>query len=76
MHSHIDAENVDVQVRSGEVTLTGTVDYRGAKRDIEDLAEQILGVREVQNQIRVSRQDEPHSQSHATTTASSKKPTA
>ena len=38
---------------NGEVTLTGTVDDRQAKRLAEDIAESVSGVREVHNQIRV-----------------------
>lgn len=53
MHSWIDAEDVDVQVRSGEVTLAGTVEDRASKRAIEDFADEILGVKDVHNQIRV-----------------------
>jgi osmotically-inducible protein OsmY len=49
----IDASDIEVQVRQGEVTLTGTVDDRWAKRRAEDCAEQVMGVRDVMNQIRV-----------------------
>ena len=49
----IDASEIEVAVKDGEVTLTGTVDDRWAKRRAEDLAEQVMGVRDVMNQIRV-----------------------
>ena len=49
----IDASDIEVAVKDGEVTLTGTVDDRQSKRLAEDLAEQVMGVREVMNQIRV-----------------------
>lgn len=49
----IDASDVEVQVRNGEVTLTGTVPDRWSKRSAEDCAEQVMGVRDVMNQIRV-----------------------
>jgi osmotically-inducible protein OsmY len=49
----IDASDIEVKVRGGEVTLTGTVDTRWAKRRAEDCAERVMGVREVMNQIRV-----------------------
>ncbi|HEX6106572.1 MAG TPA: BON domain-containing protein [Gemmatimonadales bacterium] len=52
-HPDIDASEIEVQVQSGEVTLTGTVDERRAKRLAEDLAERVSGVTEVHNQIRV-----------------------
>jgi hypothetical protein len=52
-HGLIDATEVDCQVVNGEVTLTGFVDSRAAKRAAEDVAEDIYGVRDVHNQIRV-----------------------
>ncbi len=55
-HGRIDATEIDVQVRSGEVTLTGTVESRQAKRMAEDTVESISGVKEVSNQLRVQEQ--------------------
>jgi osmotically-inducible protein OsmY len=49
----IDASEIEVTVKDGEVTLTGAVDDRWAKRRAEDVAEQVMGVRDVMNQIRV-----------------------
>jgi hypothetical protein len=49
----VDASGIDVQVASGVVTLTGTVDGRFAKRRAEDLADTVSGVREVQNHLRL-----------------------
>jgi osmotically-inducible protein OsmY len=49
----VDASNIDVSVSTGEVTLSGTVDSRDAKRRAEDLAENISGVKHVQNNLRV-----------------------
>jgi hypothetical protein len=40
-------------VKDGEVTLSGTVDGRQAKRRAEDIIENVSGVREVHNQLRV-----------------------
>ena len=51
--SYVDASEIDVTVSSGEVTLSGTVDHRMAKRRAEDIAEAISGVRHVQNNLRV-----------------------
>jgi osmotically-inducible protein OsmY len=50
---HIDATGVTVQVKSGEVTLSGTVKSRNDKRHAEDLAESCSGVKHVQNNLRV-----------------------
>jgi hypothetical protein len=52
-HPEIDASEIEAKVANGEVTLTGTVDERNAKRLTEDLAESIQGVSQVHNQLRV-----------------------
>ena len=49
----IDASEIEVTVKQGEVTLKGSVDNRWAKRRVEDLAEQVMGVHDVMNQVRV-----------------------
>jgi hypothetical protein len=50
---HLDASSLEVQVKDGEVTLTGTVDSRDARRHAEDLIEHMSGVKHVQNNLRV-----------------------
>lgn len=50
----VDASHVRVQVKDGEVTLEGTVDSRQDKRRAEDLADDVSGVRHVQNNLRLS----------------------
>lgn len=52
--SFIDASNIEVTVLEGEVTLSGTVDSREAKRRAEDLVEEVSGVKDVTNQLKVS----------------------
>lgn len=52
-HPDIDPSEVEISVQDGEVTLTGTVDSKQAKRMIEDIVEQCSGVSDVQNQLRV-----------------------
>ena len=52
---HVDASDVEVGVANGEVTLTGMVESRFAKRHAEDLAESVSGVSHVQNNLRVRR---------------------
>jgi hypothetical protein len=52
----IDAGDVDVTVTTGEVTLSGNVDDKQDKRRLEDIAEQVPGVRTVNNQLRVGGQ--------------------
>ena len=58
----IDAINIVVEVQNGEVTLKGTVADREMKRRAEDIAESAFGVKQVQNQIRVRREDESESE--------------
>ena len=49
----IDATNIQVSVKDGEVTLTGTVADRAAKHRAEHCVEDIPGVGHVQNNLRV-----------------------
>ena len=53
----IDASRIEVAVEDGEVTLSGSVDDRHAKRDAEDCACSVVGVRDVQNLLRVQPDD-------------------
>lgn len=53
---HLDAGEIEVQVKSGEVTLSGTVSDRPSKRHAEDLIEHLSGVKHVQNNLRVKEQ--------------------
>lgn len=51
----LDPSDIEVKVKDGEVTLTGSVDSRNDKMQAEDLADSVLGVKEVVNQLRVKR---------------------
>jgi len=51
---HIDASDVEVNVESGVVILTGTVAQRHHKRALEQLVERCRGVHEVHNELRLS----------------------
>jgi osmotically-inducible protein OsmY len=63
----VDASDIEIDVRSSEVTLTGTVPDRWMKRQAEDMVEQVMGVREVMNQIRVQREGESWSSDQGST---------
>jgi osmotically-inducible protein OsmY len=54
--SDVNAENVEVQVENGEVTLSGEVENRRDKRRLEDLIEDVFGVDEVRNHLRLRRE--------------------
>ena len=56
-HPELDATDVDIIVETGIVTLRGAVDSRAAKRLAEDIAEEVFGVKEVHNELRVNRGD-------------------
>ena len=53
----IDASDIEVKVDGGEVKLSGTVSSRRAKHQCEDLCASISGVKDVENHIRVKRDD-------------------
>ncbi len=53
-HGQIDARNMHVDVNGGEVTLTGTANTRQEKRMAEDIADGVLGVVDINNQLRVT----------------------
>jgi osmotically-inducible protein OsmY len=50
---YIDASEIEISVSNGEVTLIGSVDNRSEKRRAEDIVENISGVLNVENRIRV-----------------------
>jgi HSP20 family molecular chaperone IbpA len=54
-HPGIDASDLEVEVREGVVTLTGTVPQREMKRMAEDVIESCAGVRDIQVNVRVNR---------------------
>lgn len=53
--ARIDASDIDVHVQNGEVTLTGTVDERRTRRLAEEIIEDLPGVRDVRNDLRVNK---------------------
>jgi len=69
-HAHLDATEIEVSVSDGNVTLSGSVDSRNAKRLAEDLAESVTGVRDVDNNIRVNRANDVASSTSPSTDTS------
>ncbi len=53
--SRLDASDIEVDFENGEVVLRGQVRSRECKRCAEDLAEQVPGVRDVRNELRVGK---------------------
>lgn len=51
---HVDSSEVTVEVTQGKVLLEGTVPQRRMKHAIEDMADACLGVRDIDNRIRVA----------------------
>jgi len=54
---HIDASDINVDVKHGVVTLTGSVKERIAKYRTEDIADRCSGVKDVENRLSVQRPD-------------------
>jgi hypothetical protein len=52
-HPYVDASDIEVIVRDGEVTLSGTVDARMAKRAAEECVDQVRGVKDIHNHLRI-----------------------
>jgi hypothetical protein len=63
-HSMLDATDIEVNVQNGEVTLRGHVDHREAKRLAEDIVENVFGVKDVNNQIKVRQRGEGEEGKH------------
>jgi osmotically-inducible protein OsmY len=53
-HGAIDASDIEVEVRDGEVIIKGMVGDRRSKRLAEDLADSTSGVRDVRNELRIN----------------------
>jgi hypothetical protein len=57
-HGEIDVHDVTVEVKDGEVTLEGCVPNRFTKRECEQVAEDVLGVVDVHNRLRLAAESE------------------
>ena len=55
-HDHgVDASDMEVTVKNGELTLDGKVNTRWEKRRAEDCVHDISGITHVQNNLRIRR---------------------
>jgi hypothetical protein len=52
-HPDLDASSIEVRVVNAEVTLTGVVEDRSDKRLAEDIAEEVFGVEDVHNELKI-----------------------
>jgi BON domain len=57
-HPSLDASDIEVTVKDGEVTLEGTVTDRGSKRLAESTTERCRGVSDVHNRLVVRKSDD------------------
>src|SRR5207248_2333763 len=53
---HIDLSEVSIDVKDGKVTLEGSVQARHLKHEIEDVVDDVFGVKDIDNRIRVGGQ--------------------
>ncbi len=57
-HDDIDASEIEVKVKDGEVTLTGKVCDRQCRRHVEDVIERVSGVQDISNQLKTKKASE------------------
>jgi len=57
MHAEVDASNIQLEVRDGEVTLLGSVPEAKMKFIVEDLIYEYPGVKDVWNLLKVKQND-------------------
>jgi osmotically-inducible protein OsmY len=56
---YLDASDIEVSVQGGEVILSGTVSDRRAKRLAAELVDGIVGVRDLENRLKIKGNGEP-----------------
>lgn len=68
----VDASDVEVSVKDGEVTLSGTIPERQMKYAIEQCCDRVSGVTDCNNQLRMKRDPQPSSSTAADKATTSK----
>jgi hypothetical protein len=72
-HGRLDASDINVDVKNGEATLSGTVNSRREKRMAEDIADSVPGVQDVHNHLKITQQGKQNSSQMKTSGAQKKK---
>lgn len=63
-NNEVDASDIEVEVKDGEVSLSGTVLDRRMKRLAEELIEDISGVRDISNQLKIQKTQSANIERH------------
>lgn len=66
---YLDASEIEVSVKDSEVTLNGTVNSRTDKRRAEYIVEDVMGVTNVENRLRVQQSETTYPSMRATSTS-------
>lgn len=70
-HGHIDPSDITVKVEQGVVTLEGFIGSRSDKFHAEEVADGVMGVKDVENRLRVSKGNRDQAQAPADASSSS-----
>lgn len=54
---HVDASEIEVSVKDGHVSLSGSIDSRETKREVERLVDGVRGVEDIQNNLKLNRKE-------------------
>lgn len=68
-HHEIDASDIEVEVKEGDVTLSGVVPERTMKHLTEDIVERCMGVHDITNNLRVKRDGDMEASNSSSTGA-------
>jgi len=64
-HSYIDATEVVVTVKDGDVTLSGSVPDDDQSHYVEEIAQKVAGVKHIHNQLTIKKSQNPLTQNTA-----------
>jgi hypothetical protein len=54
-HPHVDASEIEIEVKDGIVTMRGSVEDRQTKRRAEDAIEHVNGIKDIRNELSVNK---------------------